>query len=43
MVGYLHERRIQQQGVLDPGRDPPPIGTFKQILKQAGIPEEIFR
>lgn len=29
--------------VLDPGKDPPPLGTFKRILKAAGIPEEMFR
>ncbi|MCS6869588.1 type II toxin-antitoxin system HicA family toxin [Thermus sp.] len=29
--------------VLDPGEDPPPIGTFKKILRDAGLPEAPFR
>ncbi|WP_460414132.1 type II toxin-antitoxin system HicA family toxin [Thermus hydrothermalis] len=29
--------------VLDPGKDPPPLGTFKRILQMAGLSEDLFR
>uniref|UniRef100_A0A7V4A0K6 Type II toxin-antitoxin system HicA family toxin n=1 Tax=Thermus tengchongensis TaxID=1214928 RepID=A0A7V4A0K6_9DEIN len=29
--------------ILDPGKDPPPLGTFKKMLRDAGLPEEPFR
>lgn len=40
---WVHNVDPTRRVLLDPGQDPPKVGTFKQMLKNGQLPEEDFR